>query len=75
MSIKQLNLPAWKLSTWAVICDFCFSQSKKLGVDAGEASENARKEGFSTVSVQVDLPMKWICRECSSKKTVGKRSS
>jgi hypothetical protein len=75
MAIKQLTLPAWKTLTWTAVCDFCSAQSKKLGADAGDASENARKEGFSTVSVRTDLPMKWICGACNNKKTVGKRSS
>lgn len=75
MAIKQLNLPAWKLNTWTAVCDYCGTQLKKLGVDPGDASENARKEGFTTVSVKVELPMKWICLSCKNKNTAGKGAS
>lgn len=64
MSIKQLNLPSWKTHTWTCCCDYCGSTVKKLGIDAGDASENARKEGFKTISIKVELPMKWACKNC-----------
>lgn len=72
MAIKQINAPAWKTHTWTCQCDYCESSLKKLGIDAGEASENARKEGYGTVSVRVDLPMKWACMTCQSKNTLSK---
>lgn len=72
MAIKQIQAPSWKTHTWSVFCDYCPNQIKKLGLEAGEAAENARKEGFSTVSVRVDLPMKWTCGKCAGGKPNGK---
>lgn len=72
MAIRQFPAPAWKTHTWTCSCDYCGAQIKKPGIDAGDASENARKEGFTTVSVRVELPMKWICFSCKSKNTAGK---
>ncbi len=72
MAIRQINAPAWKTHTWTCQCDYCGSQLKKLGLDAGDASENARKEGFTTVSVRVESPMKWMCLSCKTKNTAGK---
>lgn len=75
MSIMQLNLPAWKVNTWICKCDYCGAQVKKLGLEAGDAAENARKEGFTTVSVRVESPMKWMCLTCKNKRTAGKGAS
>lgn len=72
MSIYQINAPSWKTLTWSCKCDYCGVQIKKLGEEAGDAAENARKEGFTTVSVRVEAPMKWMCLTCSNKKTAGK---
>jgi len=67
MGIKLTNVPAWKLNIWGAECDHCKAELKKLGVDPGEASELARKEGWTTKSVRVDLPMTWLCYACSKK--------
>jgi len=50
-----------------VECDFCHRQAHKVGKDAGEAAESARKEGFQTVKgAQLGDPLKWWCGKCST---------
>lgn len=68
MAIRQINTPIWKLECWGCICDHCGSSVKKLGKDPGEASENARKEGFTTLTIHVARPLKWLCPICKDPK-------
>lgn len=69
MSVRQINAPSWKINTWTVFCDFCSNQIKKLAIEAGDAAENAHKEGYIAIpGSRVESPMKWMCLSCSSKK-------
>jgi hypothetical protein len=64
MTIRQIPQPIWKSAAFAVICDTCGSASQKNGADPGEASEFARKEGFITKTIDITLPLLWLCRTC-----------
>lgn len=72
MAIRQTPGPAWKIPAFITQCDYCGVQAKKTGPEPGDAAENARKEGFTTVSIRVELPMKWACSKCSVQKPNGK---
>lgn len=49
---------------WAVECSRCKSLGKSA-VDPGDASELARKQGFTTVRMGEDgEPMSWLCKHC-----------
>jgi hypothetical protein len=50
-----------------VECDFCHRHAHKVGNDAGEAADVARREGFQTVKgAQLGDPRKWWCGKCST---------
>jgi rubredoxin len=72
MAIRQNPGPSWKLPSWSCQCDYCGVVNKKTGAEAGDASENARKEGFTAVSIRVEVPMKWACPKCGTQRLNGK---
>jgi len=46
-------------------CDFCRREAERVGDDPGEAAEQARKEGFSTVKNPTPGgPRLWWCGKC-----------
>jgi len=47
-----------------VQCDFCHTLANTVGDDAGEAANEARKRGFSTIKGAATEPMKWWCGHC-----------
>jgi hypothetical protein len=49
---------------WSVRCDYCGKDAHKQTETAGDASDNARKEGYTTVCVRAHMPMKWACPTC-----------
>ncbi len=51
-----------------VECDFCRDRALKVGNDAGEAADAARKEGFETVpGEKLGDPKRWQCPRCGTK--------
>lgn len=76
MSIIQSNACSHSVSNklgfieniypWRVRCDYCGKDAAKEGNTAGDAADNARKEGFITVPAKIPaLPSKWSCVGCS----------
>jgi len=64
MNIKLTSISSiTREPMWAVQCDRCGKQAPS-GIDAGVASERARKEGFITRSNGLEEPMLWICPDC-----------
>ncbi len=50
---------------WIVDCDGCGKQAHGHGDDPGLASDNARRDHFTTVpSKSLALPSKWYCKSC-----------
>jgi len=49
-------------NSWVVRCDKCGLSTLGGGMDPGDASEIARKEGFKTVPCG-SLPSEWRCPE------------
>lgn len=51
-------------NSWSCACDKCGKAAIKVGKDAGDAADNARDEGFTTLSVSLSMPMLWRCSNC-----------
>jgi len=50
---------------WKVYCDFCPTAAYKFGETAGDAADEARRDGFVTIPNKVVvLPSKWACKTC-----------
>lgn len=56
-------------NSWSCICDKCGKAAVKVGKDAGDAADNARDEGFTTLAVSVAVPMLWRCQGCKIAKS------
>jgi predicted short-subunit dehydrogenase-like oxidoreductase (DUF2520 family) len=56
---------------WQCKCDKCGVEVEKMAEEAGDAAENAYKEGFVCVAsgpVHRGNPMRWLCSACAKKK-------
>lgn len=59
---------------WQVVCDFCSKPAYKKGDTAGDAADEARKDGFCTIpSKVVALPSRWCCKDCKAKLDAGEK--
>lgn len=59
---------------WKCSCDFCGKEAHKMGENAGEAADAARKDNFTTVpSKSITLPSRWACTSCKEKIDSGKK--
>ena len=63
-------------NSWVVSCDsyqfgrktiFVFSGAQAEQVGGEDAAEAARKEGFSTKSIEQGEPLLWVCSKCKGK--------
>ena len=55
-----------KVPGWLVHCENCGAVSKTPGIDAGEAAESSRKEGFTT-RPNGSFPSIWLCHKCEAR--------
>lgn len=67
MSVQLVNSSMFSREPWNVVCDTCKCASNKRGASAGDAATNAQKEGFTTVNVGMNRPMRWVCKSCKPK--------
>jgi hypothetical protein len=76
MSIVQSRKNVMKLGgSWITICDGCQKEAPKGGIEAGDASFEARKAGFKTVGATARYPAKWLCPVCATKQDKTKNGA
>lgn len=49
---------------WIVVCDKCGTPCTKRAWEAGNAAEEARKEGFKPEFKSAEDPALWVCPDC-----------
>jgi hypothetical protein len=74
MSVK-IGYRTYNERSWRCTCDFCGKKTERSCATAGEASDAARFEGFSTVKTGLTTPLRWSCSDCQVKRIASGKAS